>query len=69
MWLETMNMVFQIIQRQISLRIIYIYCAPLVGEAFNSDASDVHTYIANFMAGNEVAETKLMPYVSENNGR
>jgi hypothetical protein len=33
--------------------------APLEGEAFAINLTDVHTYIVNFVAGNETAEAKL----------
>jgi hypothetical protein len=36
--------------------------APLHGKAFAMDAADVHTYIANFVAGNETTEAKLQTY-------
>jgi len=47
----------------------YIKMAPLDGEAFKIDASEVHTYLMNFIAGNITAETKVLPHASECNGR
>ena len=38
----------------------YANRAPLTGEAFNADASEVHTYIVNFISGNETAESKIL---------
>jgi hypothetical protein len=35
----------------------------------NADAADVHTYIVNFVAGNETAEAKLQAYEGQNNER
>ena len=43
--------------------------APLLGEAYRIDANEVHTYLTNFMAGNETTESKMLPYVNESNGR
>jgi hypothetical protein len=40
----------------------YVDMAPLNGEAFTIDAADVHTYIVNFVAGNETAEAKLLEF-------
>ena len=39
-----------------------------MGEAFTADASEVHTYIVNFTAGNEKAESKLLAIADQNNG-
>ena len=47
----------------------YVNQAPLNGEAFIADASEVHTYIVNFVAGNETAESKIMAFVDQANGR
>ena len=47
----------------------YAKMAPLDGEAFKTDASEVHTYLMNFIAGNATAETKILPHASENDGR
>ena len=40
----------------------------MTGEAFTADASEVHTYIVNFTAGNETAESKLLAIADQNNG-
>jgi hypothetical protein len=37
----------------------YVNMAPLNGEAFAIDVADVHTYLVNFVAGNETAEAKM----------
>jgi hypothetical protein len=47
----------------------YVNMAPLHGEAFAIDATDVHTYLVNFVAGNETAEAKIQAYEAQNNGR
>jgi hypothetical protein len=47
----------------------YVNMAPLNGEAFTIDAADVHTYLVNFVAGNETAEAKMQAYEGQNNGR
>ena len=47
----------------------YINRAPLEGEAFTIDASEVHTYIVNLTAGNETAESKLLSITDQSNGR
>lgn len=47
----------------------YVYQAPLAGEAFEVDTSEVHTYIANFIVGNDTAESKILPYEDLTNRR
>jgi hypothetical protein len=47
----------------------YIAMAPLGGDAFAIDAAEVHTYLVNFIAGNNTAETKIQPHESVTNGR
>ena len=47
----------------------YVYMAALDGEAFTIDAADVHTFIVNFISGNETAEAKIQAYEGQNNGR
>ena len=47
----------------------YVNQAPFNGEAFNADASEVHTYIVNFIAGNETAESKIMAFADQADGR
>lgn len=47
----------------------YILQAPLYGEAFTTDAAEVHTYLVNFMSGNATAEVKMLPYAQYSNGR
>ena len=47
----------------------YVNRAPLEGEAFRIDASEVHTYITNFTSGNSTAESKLLANSNCNNGR
>jgi hypothetical protein len=47
----------------------YVSMAPLHGEACAIDAADVHTYLVNFVAGNETAEAKIQAYQAQNNER
>lgn len=47
----------------------YVDRAPLTGEAFVSDAREVHTWIAALIVGNNTAESKVMPYEHIGNGR
>ena len=47
----------------------YIAMVPLFGEALNADNSKVHTYIIHFIAGNSVAEAKIIAYGQINGGR
>ena len=47
----------------------YVNRAPLVGDALDADSSEVHTYIVNFTAGNEMAESKLLAIADQSNGR
>ena len=47
----------------------YVMRAPLAGDAFKVDAAEVHTYLVNFMAGNNTAEVKMLPYAESHNGR
>ena len=47
----------------------YVDHAFLDGEAFASDANEVHTYIVNFITENETAENKILPYLAQANGR
>ena len=47
----------------------YINQAPLHGDAYVTDAGEVHTYLVNFMSNNPTAEVKMLPHVAENDGR
>ena len=47
----------------------YVDKAALEGPTFVSDAHEVHTYIVKFIAGNDTAESKLLPHNEMNNGR
>ena len=47
----------------------YVNRAPLAGEAFETDAAEVHSYIVKFINGNPVAEVKLLPFQDDKNGR
>jgi hypothetical protein len=47
----------------------YIAMAPLVGEAFAIDAADVHTFIVNFISGNDTAEAKIQAHEDTKDGR
>jgi hypothetical protein len=43
--------------------------AALDCEAFSIDSADVHTFIVNFIIGNDTAETKIQAYKGQNNGQ
>jgi hypothetical protein len=49
----------------------YVSIAALLedGKAFTIDAADVHTFIVNFISGNETAEAKIQAHEAQNNGR
>ena len=47
----------------------YINQAPLHGDAYVTDAAEVHTYLINFMSNNPTAEVKMLPHADENDGR
>ena len=47
----------------------YVMMAPLNGEAYSIDSSEVFTLIVNFIAGNETAEAKIQPHVATTSGR
>ena len=47
----------------------YIDNAPLVGAAFVTDSTEVHTYIVKFIASNTTAEAKIQPHAADTNGR
>lgn len=47
----------------------YVLRAPLIGEAFVTDSSEVHTYLVNFITGNSTAESKVQPLAAHKNGR
>ncbi len=47
----------------------YIDQAPLTGDAFISDADEVHIYIVKFIAENSTAENKILPFLQLKNGR
>ena len=47
----------------------YIYQSPLVGDVFEIDASEVHTYLIKLIEGNATAESKIQTYLDEQNGR
>ena len=47
----------------------YIHKTPLYGEAYMVDAAEVHTYLVNFMSGNNTAEVKMLPYAQLCDGR
>ena len=46
----------------------YALQAPLNGEAFKTDASEVHTYLTKFITGNSTAETKIQANLVQKNG-
>ena len=41
----------------------YVAMAPLHGAGYVQDAVQVHTFLVNFIAGNNVAKAKIHPYV------
>ena len=43
--------------------------APLSGATFTVDSAEVHTYIVNFIAGNNMAESKIQAHTDDNDGR
>ena len=47
----------------------YIKQAPLYGDAYTTDAAEVHTYLINFMSNNQTAEVKMLPHAHMNDGR
>ena len=47
----------------------YITKAPLYGDALKFDAAEAHTYLNNFMSGNEIAEVKMLPHAPLCDGR
>ncbi len=48
----------------------YANMAPLHGDAFDTDSTEVHTYLVNFISGNnETAEAKILPHAATRNGR
>ena len=46
----------------------YIMNAPLTGQVFTIDASEVHTFIVNFITQNEKAESIIKIFENEGNG-
>ena len=46
----------------------YVLRAPLTGEAFVTDSSEVHTYLVNFITGNSTAESKIQSFAARKNG-
>ena len=46
----------------------YVDKASLFGQAFTTDAAEVHTYIVRFTSGNKVAEAKMFSHSAENSG-
>lgn len=47
----------------------YVLQAPMTGEAFTTDAAEVHTYITSYILGNSTAESKIQPYKQLCDGR
>ncbi len=47
----------------------YVSMAPLNGEAYVTDTATVHTLISKFIAGNELAESKVQVLISRLDGR
>ena len=44
----------------------YVSMAPLSGATFAVDSAEVHTYIVNFIAGNNTAESKIQSHILDN---
>ena len=42
----------------------YVYKGQLVGQAFTTDAGEVHTYIVRFTSGNTVVESKMVAHAA-----
>ena len=47
----------------------YVVMAPLTGEAYTINAATVHTFIVNFISGNETAESKIQAHEENKDGR
>ena len=47
----------------------YINMASLTGEAYVIDSAQVHTFIVNFVSGNETAEAKIQSFAAQTDGR
>ena len=47
----------------------YVSMAPLSGTKLAVDSAEVHTYIVNFIAGNNMAESKIQAHTDDNDGR
>ena len=47
----------------------YVDMAPLMGESYNTDNAEVHTYLIHFISGNSVAEAKIIAHGATNDGR
>ena len=47
----------------------YINRVPLVGDAYNIDNAEVHTYIISFITGNTTAEAKILSHTTAKDGR
>ena len=42
---------------------------PLTGESYVIDSAQVHTFIVNFVTGNETAEAKIHSFAAQTDGR
>ena len=47
----------------------YVNMAPLRGATFAVDSAEVHTYIVNFVAGKNMAESKIQAHANDDDGR
>lgn len=47
----------------------YINQSPLHDNANIIDATEVHTYLINFMSNNPTVEVKMLPHTADNDGR
>jgi hypothetical protein len=47
----------------------YVMMAPLTGDSYAIDTVQVHTFLANFVSGNDTAEAKIQGLPRPNDGR
>ena len=46
----------------------YINTEPLTSESYVNDSAQVHTFIINFVSGNETAEAKIQSFTAKTDG-
>ena len=47
----------------------YVSMAALSGATFAVDSAELHTYIVNFISGNNTTESKIQAHTDDNDGR